>query len=327
MPKNGEQPAESFQAQFHRRWRHLNDPHVRALAWLIDAPVLLDAQAPRWRGRVADLPPRSGECVAGWLAELDRAPAALHAFLDLQPFSRLGRYAEKLMAFYFEHEGLLVAHGLQIKSEKKRTIGEFDFLLSIGGQLVHWEFATKFYLLHAASDMPSQETSADCFVGPGLADTLGIKMNKILDRQLSLSRNPAAQSHLPQPVAEAQALIKGWLFYHPSGIRSEAAFGLSDSHCRGFWCELGEFDFAAAERFLILPRLRWLAPAQTEFESAQSAAELLPALRQRFESEAVPALVALLKRDGNQVLEFARGFIVPDGWRERAAERLRRAPA
>lgn len=325
MPNNGAQPAESFQAQFHRRWRHLSDPHVRALAWLIDAPVLLDAHAPRWRGKVTDLPPQSAERAAAWLAALDRAPAALHACLDLQPFSRLGRYAERLMAFYFEHEGLLVAHGLQVKSKKNRTIGEFDFLLRLDAQLVHWEFATKFYLLHAAPEAGAHGACADCFVGPGLADTLGIKMNKILGRQLALSRNPAAQAHLPQPVADAQALIKGWLFYHPSGFRSEAAFGLADRHCSGFWCELGEFDFAAAERFLILPRLRWLAPAQADMESTLGAAELRPALQQRFASESMPALVALLARDGNQALEFARGFIVPDGWRERAAERLRSA--
>lgn len=323
MQKNGAPPAETFQVRFHRRWRHLSDPHVRALAWLIDAPVLLDAQALRWRGKVADLPPQSAERATAWLAELDRTPAALHARLDLQPFSRLGRYAEKLMAFYFEHEGQLVAHGLQVRSGKNRTVGEFDFLLRMNSQLVHWEFATKFYLLHAAPAMPVHEECADCFVGPGLADTLGFKMNKILGRQLALSRNPAAQAHLPQPVADAQALIKGWLFYHPSDPRSPTAFGLASSHCRGFWCELDEFDFAAAGHFQILPRLRWLAPAQADMRSTLCAAELLTALQQRFASESVPALVALLGRDGDQALEFARGFIVPGGWRERAAERLR----
>jgi hypothetical protein len=35
--------ASTFQQQFHARWHCLRDPHVRALAWLLDAPDLLDA--------------------------------------------------------------------------------------------------------------------------------------------------------------------------------------------------------------------------------------------------------------------------------------------
>ncbi|MEO8598457.1 MAG: DUF1853 domain-containing protein, partial [bacterium] len=37
-------PATS-QAGFHQRWGHLHDPHVRALAWLLSAPDMLDVQA------------------------------------------------------------------------------------------------------------------------------------------------------------------------------------------------------------------------------------------------------------------------------------------
>ncbi|HEX7634981.1 MAG TPA: DUF1853 domain-containing protein, partial [Noviherbaspirillum sp.] len=48
-------PLPSHQAQFHRRWNHLNDPHVRTLAWLLDAPDLLDPQAPQWQGRIASI--------------------------------------------------------------------------------------------------------------------------------------------------------------------------------------------------------------------------------------------------------------------------------
>jgi len=88
----------SFQAGFHRRWGHLHDPHVRALAWLLDAPGLLDAEAACWEGRIAVLDQVSPG-IAGWLQQLDAAPAALHAMLDTQPSHRLGRYAEKLMTF------------------------------------------------------------------------------------------------------------------------------------------------------------------------------------------------------------------------------------
>jgi hypothetical protein len=52
------------------------------------------------------------------------------------------------MAFYYQEQGRLVAHGLQIRANRNDTVGEFDFLLESGPDaLEHIEFATKFYLL------------------------------------------------------------------------------------------------------------------------------------------------------------------------------------
>ena len=125
------QALSTYQAQFHQRWNHLSDPHVRTLAWILDAPDLLEPTAEQWRGRIATLGTVSKD-TEEWLVSLDSAPADLHVFLGLQPFTRLGRYAEKLMAFYLEHCGTLVAHGVQVRAGKNETIGEFDFLVRQG---------------------------------------------------------------------------------------------------------------------------------------------------------------------------------------------------
>jgi hypothetical protein len=311
-----------FQASFHGRWRHLNDPHVRALAWLLDAPDLLDPDAPQWLGRIATLGPIDGETEA-WVSGLDRSPGELHAYLGLQPFTRLGRYAEKLMAFYFQHCGTLFAHGVQVRNGKSETIGEFDFLLRKGHALVHWEFASKFYLLE--SNGAALET--DHFVGPNLADTLGAKMRKIMDRQLSLSQHPAAQIHLPQPVAAAQALVKGWLFYYGQTPQPATMPALSSPHCRGFWCELGELDAIDAEAYVILPRLDWLAPAKVKAGEGLDRAAIEAWLSGHFESETMPVLIALLEQSGDCLVESNRGFIVPNDWRNRARERVSRMVA
>ncbi len=80
----------TFQSHFHRRWKHLNDPHVRALAWLLDAPDLLDPGAPQWKGRIATL----GELEPStqtWLDLLDRAPDRLRSYLGEQPIKVIGR--------------------------------------------------------------------------------------------------------------------------------------------------------------------------------------------------------------------------------------------
>lgn len=309
--------ATSYQAGFHRRWGHLRRAPVRALAWLLDSPDLLDADAPQWAGRVATLGPASPD-VADWLAQLDRDPARLDAALGGKTYTRLGLYAEKLMAFYFAEQGRLVRHGLQVRASRNDTIGEFDFLLEHGpGSLAHIEFATKFYLLDGGAS-----NEFDALVGPNLADSLGVKMRKVFERQLALGAHPAAQALLPLPVTQAQALVKGWLFY-PSGSWP-AMQGITAGHCRGFWCaleELDDIDLAADEHFAVLPKLAWLAPLRAEFASGtMDKAQLRRTLADGFAASGTPVLVAIVRWHDGVLVEVERGFIVPGDWRARAAE-------
>jgi uncharacterized protein len=316
--------ADNYQSCFERRWGHLRRARVRALAWLLDAPDLLDIHDPHWEGRIATLGPVT-PATARWLAELDQDPSALDDALGAKVTTRLGLYAEKLMAFYFAQQGRLVAHGLQVRAGRDATIGEFDFLLDAGPDGVeHIEFATKFYLLR---DGPHEDIAAsfDSFVGPNLADSLGRKMRKVFDRQLQLGAHPAAQEVLPRPVTSAKALVKGWLFY-PAGTYF-AVDGIGAGHCRGFWCALSELAQMNADRFLILPRLQWLPPfraasATWMLDRAQLAAELAD----HFAASGTPVLVALVRDDRRNgqgaIVETERGFIVPDDWRERAGTRL-----
>ena len=321
MPTNADD-VPAFQEQFHQRWQQLTDPHVRALAWLIDAPNLLDGNAPQWQGRIARLDSRAGEAARDWLHALERAPAALHAHLAFQPFGRLGRYAEKLMTFYLQHQGVLAAHNVQVRASGRETVGEFDFLVWRGDALLHWEFATKFYLLEpGAAGTPPQ---ADYFVGPNLADSLGAKMDKIFSRQLQLSSHPAAQPLLPQPVAAAEALVKGWLFYPDGDYPLLPALGVCADHCRGFWCGLADLPVAA--RYAVLPRLSWLAPALLPAADTLDRGELESRIGAQFDTDSMPVMVALLRIAGSQALEVDRGFVVPVGWRERAGEHVRTAP-
>jgi hypothetical protein len=310
-------PADTYQAGFARRWGHLRRAPVRALAWLLDAPDLLDIHDPHWEGRVATLGPPTHD-TAAWLARLDQDPTALDAALGTRVHTRLGLYAEKLMAFYFAEQGSLLAHGLQVRAGRTETVGEFDFLLDDGaGGALHIEFATKLYLLQPDARAGAPDLGFDSFVGPNLADSLGRKMRKIFDRQLALGAHPAAQDVVPRPVSRAQALVKGWLFY-PAGSWKALA-GITTGHCRGFWCALAELDTLDADRFVLLPRLQWLAPFQ-----AQSAPEMLDraqlkaALAAQFTLSGAPVLVATVRETPGNIVEVARGFIVPDDWRDRA---------
>ena len=142
-------------------------------------------------------------------------------------------------------------------------------------------------------------------------------MDKIFSRQLALSSHPAAQPLLPQAVAAAEALVKGWLFYPGGDYPLLPALGVCAAHCRGFWCELEEL--APAPRYAVLPRLSWLAPASLPPADTLERGELERKINAYFETDSMPLMVALLNGDGGQALEFDRGFIVPEGWRERAA--------
>jgi hypothetical protein len=312
--------ADNYQAGFERRWGHLRRARVRALAWLLDAPDLLDVHDPHWEGRIATLGPMT-PATERWLIELDQDPSALDAALGAKVHTRLGLYAEKLMAFYFAWQGRLVAHGVQVRAGRDATIGEFDFLLDAGPDGVeHIEFATKFYLLQSGvhGDI---DASFDSFVGPNLADSLGRKMRKVFDRQLQLGAHPAAQPLLPRPVTAARALVKGWLFY-PAGTYF-AMDGISAGHCRGFWCTLSELAAMEADRFLILPRLQWLPPFRASSATWMlDRAQLMAELADHFANSGSPALIAVVREEPGCIVETERGFIVPDDWRERAGARL-----
>jgi hypothetical protein len=333
MTESGNKIYAPCQSWFHERWDHLQDRHVRALAWLLDDSDLLDQSAPQWLHKIARLSVDL-ELILKWLTLLDQAPTPLHDFLHLQKLNRLGRYAEKLMAYYFQWCGVLVAHGLQVQDANHSTIGEFDFLVNSHQGLLHYEFATKFYLFEA----PSGSAVAKDLVGPNLADTLDAKMNKILNRQLALSQNPAAQVYLPAPVFEAEALIKGWLFYPAivdDGLidpqKAKLVSGVAAQHCRGFWCAFSTFerliaqDYFEENSFLILTRLAWLAPAKTGVDAVMGATAACQSLQAHFSNDSMPVMLACMKRDDKDTArEIARGFIVPDDWRQRAYERSQR---
>jgi hypothetical protein len=320
--------TDNYQSYFERRWSHLRRARVRALAWLLDAPDLLDIHDPHWEGRIATLGPVTPE-TERWLVELDQDPSALDEALGAKMYTRLGLYAEKLMAFYFAWQGRLVAHGVQVRAGRDATIGEFDFLLDAGPDGVeHIELATKFYLLqdevHGGIGGEAA-ASFDNFVGPNLADSLGRKMRKVFERQLQLGAHPAALDVLPRPVTSAKALVKGWLFY-PAGAYF-AMDGITAGHCRGFWCALSELEQVDGDRFLILPRLQWLAPFRASSATWMlDRAQLMAELSDHFATSGTPVLVAVVrdKRVNAQgaIVETERGFIVPDDWRERAGARL-----
>ncbi|MFZ6709325.1 DUF1853 family protein [Undibacterium sp. TC9W] len=315
---------ESAQAAFHRHWQHLHNPHVRALAWMLTAPGLLDAHHVSWEGKLANAAFSDAQILPQWLAELDVNPAPLLDLLLRHPSRRLGLYAERLYEFYLTAHGLLAAHGLQVHNKGASTIGEFDFLLQTKAGLQHLELATKFYLFHA--DAPAAPDLYD-YLGPNLADSLGAKLHKIMGQQLQLSAHPLAQQVLPGAVQSAQALILGWLFYRDEQTADNFSTGLAQNHCRGaIWtqAEVRSLDFEYA---LLLDRLEWLAPAQSDKNAVQEKGSILNDMQTYFATSSTPLMLALMQENQGLMQEYCRGMVVPDDWFMQAdMVKLKRTP-
>lgn len=311
----------TYQESFHQQWGDLTDPHVRALAWLLSSPQLLAPTLDLNIHQIATIHLPAEDELRHWLRILDKQPEPLHTALQLLRYRRLGHYAENLLKFYFAEREVLLAHGLQVRSKEFGTVGEFDFLIKDNADILHVELACKFYLFYPHRKNADQQSAPNLFnfFGPNLADSLGAKMNKIVHHQLQLSSHPAAQQQLPESVQRAQVLMKGWLFYREQDASDSVIEGISQQHCRGSWWCLEELPDLAFEKAIILPKLQWLAPARTSVEAGLDKDSLLATLSSTTNPNFSPFMLALMKRDGDALIETQRGMVVPNDWMTKAA--------
>jgi Rad3-related DNA helicase len=120
---------------------------ARELRWLLLSPPLLDTAPGAHSAPVQQFSPAERGAISAWLDGIDRAPQALyeavHAITargtDLRlarpPSLRLGRRAERLMAFFLRYgpTHCLVAANIPLRhltpDGDRTTLGEIDFLL------------------------------------------------------------------------------------------------------------------------------------------------------------------------------------------------------
>ena len=307
----------------------LHTPAVRDLAWVIGSPNLLDENHAAYAGRVVEgawCDAQSIKCAPKLMA-LDRNPSSLHDFIAARPTRRLGHYFETLIAYWLAHilELEIIATNLQVRNTD-RTVGEYDFLLRDENSAVcHWEAAVKFYL----QAEPIAEQHA--FIGPGGRDRLDIKLNRVFTHQLNLGTTPEGRATLPSGLTLnkaqafiAQAFIKGMLFFPLSqtdkfsDARTSVA-GISDKHLSGWWVRhpIEKLLYTTTDKhWIILPRLRWLAPARlTNNVGIMRHDELSAALDQHFSASRDAVHVAELRQNTEgEWREVSRGFVVCNTW-------------
>jgi uncharacterized protein len=328
IPRAGPASRASFRARCGvDRYR---DPAVRDLAWLLESVPLLSRE--RFGERLAQLLPTHAERAraAAWLAALDADPLPLHEMLRARPQSRLGLYAEQLLAYFFAHgTGPRLVEANRAVRVDGHTLGECDFLLTgPGGQPLHWELAVKCYL-HAGGPT----TSLAQYVGPNLADRFDLKLDRLLGHQLMLSAHPQIAALAPGQPWHPAMLVCGWLFYRWSGADAhevgpnaiDTASPLASEHARGWWTTAAEWPPFDVQAWTIVPRLRWMAPLRfadaDDVAVLRNPADVLQRCVDYWHSRPdQPLMVAALECDADEpgiaagLRECSRGFIVPDAW-------------
>ncbi len=358
--------AEGLTALYRDVLGGLRDPVVRDVLWLLGSPPLLAAAVPQALAQPdTDLLAR----IAAWLVRLDGASGALHAVLAATPQKRLGHYAERLLAFFLESglTGRLIAANLPLR-RGNQTLGECDFLLEAeDGTRLHWELAVKCYLCVAPAGAENEAAtrgdrddidqgnrgnrwqSFARYVGPNLADRFDLKLTRMFEHQLPLSKRPEFAAQIGGGPWHAELFLRGWLFYplmsgHGEAIASETSLPalLNPQHLHGWWGTTQAWSDRAhslgAEVWRVLPRLQWMAPRRIDSAGAD-AAVLVDAttLRERLDAhfgapplaptptansngsaQPGPWLIAGFARQQDLWVEVTRGFVVDDAWPERA---------
>lgn len=291
----------------------LHTPAVRDLAWACFTPPLLHSAELACRERLAnaDLPLTPARC--DWLQSLDRQPKALLQHLQKLHNQRLGLYFEALWQFFLQQdpEVELLAHNLPVR-DGGRTVGEFDCLYFCHRRQrpIHLELAVKFYLRDDSTNSPA----AMRWLGPNARDRLDLKLNRLLEHQVLLSRHPLGQEVLAgigieDPLLELE--MKGRL-YQPLASNGPPPPAYNTRQPLQQWSRAGEHwdtSLASDETFLPLRRDQWLAPALAEESPTQDAGALRAMLADKAPGRALQ--VAVLDTQG---CERRRLFLVADAW-------------
>ena len=158
----------------------LNHPLVRALAWTLTSPPLInstttDAPALLAQLNLLDLKRPHNRDLNPWLTQLDQQPHSLEQWVSERPTHRVGHLFEHLVHYWLVHQtdAQILTHHQQIR-DKNKTLGELDFLFRLEGRIIHLETAVKFYL------KANNQQSLKSFVGPNSRETLFQKTQQIV---------------------------------------------------------------------------------------------------------------------------------------------------
>jgi len=285
----------------------LNHPMVRDLAWVIGSPPLLPIEQPHVAQFSTEQHQSMLEAFAPQLLALDRNSLELERWMHDYRDKRLGAYFARLVSYWLHHspQFTLIAEQLAVRNQEKRTLGEFDLIVQnhLTQQVEHWEIAVKFYLGLTDHPTPYQ------WLGPGLKDSLGRKLDHLLQHQTQLSALADAKRILDEKgihIDTTRIALKGRLFSCWNPTRPVTRYSwVRRSELDSF---LKEHTACGINEFAPLNKRRWLAPLKHALETTLVSASQLQAIHPNQWN--VPSHFAGFKDQ----LEQIRFFVVSDTW-------------
>lgn len=339
-------------------WTGLAEPLARELAWcLFSSPIFFHSEPGAW-DRPGLTPGAATNSASQFndlyldneshnlLASVNRDPEPLRRHLQQSADRRLGARFESFWTFFFAaHPGYqLLAHNLPIRTPHnipgkgtagkgaagKRTLGELDLLYQDRRRnaVVHAEIAAKFYLSVPDRLLPDRrEQHLYRLIGPDPEDSLGAKIEHMLNRQLPLSGSIEAKTGLRlaglPPVDCRTALISGYLFLPLQDRIRPVPEANAVSHlptavntgCNlGLWLYRRELPGLLAlnrrRQWWLLEKRHWLQPLPSGAPTAPEA--LLHTVIRTLQREGRPLMLGC----SNAAVPggFERLFVVPDDW-------------
>jgi len=183
---------------------------------------------------------------------------------DPYPIDKFGYYIEKIVKNIFETdtETKLIINNLQVNSAE-RTLGEIDFIVQKGMEVIYIENAFKFYLF----DPTLTESTLSPWIGPNRSDSLLRKLNHIKTGQFPLLQKPETiqllQAHGLKPENIKQCVLFKGLLFEPHGnpitpkpLNKEAVVG-SYFHFRGL------AQFKTSKFYIQRLKINWILQPET----------------------------------------------------------------
>lgn len=299
----------------------------RDIEWLVNSPSLISSKTPKVS--TITIVEHLEDFISLFSNDLHPQSKSDEVYGELSSactsYKRLGRYAECLFSGWAEaHPAVTVFDkGIQIRDASNQTLGELDFLLKVGGQPVHLEMAVNYYL------MADDKVRLSSFVGPNPRDRFDLKYSKLVDQQIQwlqkdqLDKGLIFDTQLSTDQLHQQwnraLLVKGMLFFHWRSDRHDLQLPeeINPDCDKGTWCYKQEWkDYVETqnrfEKWIILPKLRWLSSAEPQDKSEiLTPKEVLSVIKQTEK----PVMAAGLIEDETQHLkESTRLIIVPNNW-------------
>lgn len=185
-------------------WWRLHQPQVRALAAILTAPALWNTHCELPISKL--LGTKGFRILLAWNDE-NRADLPIH-----HAHQPVGKYAEQLLAFWFEHAPhcQLLAQNILIFADNGQTMGSLDFIVQIDQEIYHIELACKY--------VGSTTGAPEDMVSLNSQDFLNHKIHK-LTQQLSLLETPLAQKTVGNLGVNVEkirsvSLVRGMGFTH-----------------------------------------------------------------------------------------------------------------